>query len=226
MGRLAVLLPFARRWAPPLLLSLGLLFGFHAAVGADPNPTTDELASYLQLHELNPITVQAADFDQVGYAYNHHTVMLTSDGYNDVNPASDGPYVVWQGIINGSGQIFLYNVLTTGLTQLTNDGQNQSPAVNQGHVVWQAWDGHHWQVKYYDGTTVTQITNASQSSIRPSIRGQQIIYAVQLDTDSWQTMSYDTASSTATLLVSGDTVSTAYPHFNADGSVSTAFTPY
>jgi hypothetical protein len=92
--------------------------------------------------------------------------------------------------------------------------------------VWQAWDGHHWQVKYYDGTTVTQITNADQSSIRPSIRGQQIIYAVQLDTDSWQTMSYDTASGTATLLASGDTVSTAYPHFNADGSVSTAFTPY
>jgi Tol biopolymer transport system component len=195
-------------------------------VGANPAPTSDQLAQYLQDHELNVSSVQSTEYNQIAYTFNNQVVMLTGDSYNHVAPASDGPHVVWEGIINGAGQIFFYDVITGSLTQLTSTGSNIAPAVNSGHAVWQTWDGHRWQVAYYDGFGVSQITSGNHSSIRPSLRGQQIIYAEQLDNDSWQAMAYDVASGTSSVIASGDTASTAYPHFNSDGSVDTGFRPY
>ncbi|HVX24686.1 MAG TPA: hypothetical protein VG992_05105 [Candidatus Saccharimonadales bacterium] len=223
MGRLA---PLLRRWGPPVGLALIILFGLNAVVRADPPPTPTELSAYLQDHQLQVSSVPSHGFDQIAYNYNQQVVKITDDGYNHLEPAVDGPDIVWQGVINGAGQIFLYNVVDESLTQLTFTGTHDAPAIYQGKAVWQTWDGQNWQIDYYDGNQVRQITSDPHSSIRPSLDGQQIIYAEQLGDNSWQAMSYDLASGQATVLAVGDTANTAYPHFTSDGGVATAYVAY
>ena len=228
MGRLKLTIANVRRfawlWLPPMVIAASLLVGVNGIVRADPLPSADELAAYLQDNELNVSTGVTDDYQQVYFRYNDKTVFLTNTGYNHTHAVSSGQYVAWEGLIDGSSQIFLYDVLTGAETQITTKGNNQTPFIFQNTITWQTWDGDDWQIRYYDGLNVRQITGGSTSSVYASTNGQQILYAEQLDTDLWKAQSYDISTGDVTTIREGDTVSTAYPHFTTDG-ITTVFVP-
>src|SRR5687767_14020060 len=127
MGRLDRLRPSRLSlWLMPGILSMSLLIGFHTYVQAGTPPTTNELAEYLISNELEMIVESVEGYQQIYYLYDGAKIQLTSAAYSHINPASDGPTVAWQGLINGEGQIFAYDILTKALTQLTFAGSNQN----------------------------------------------------------------------------------------------------
>lgn len=216
-------LRLSRRWAPPILLAIFVIFGAHAIVGADA-PNTGELAAYLTTNQLGVYTQANNGYQQVFYNWNKEQVQLTNDGYNHVSASSDGPWVAWEGMVGVGGQIFQHNVLTGQTIQLTAGGTNEYPSVSDDKVVWQAWDGKGWQIMYYNGLMVQQITtDQGTSSIRASIGNQKIIYAEQVSADDWKVQQYDTTTAQTTTIAEGTTAATAYPRFNADGTVATNF---
>ena len=225
MGRLNLTRRKVRRlvtaWALPLLLSLGVLFGVHSFATADTAPTTDELKSYLQTNQLEVGTDTVDGYQQIYYMWKGSRVFMTAANYSHIKPVASGEYVAWEGQLNGAGQIFLYDVVTQTLTQVTSAGTNQNPSIYNNMVMWESWDTDHWVVYCYDGIGVYQLTSSGYSAVRPKSDGKQIVFA-ELQPDGWEAWSYDLTSGQYTLLKTGDESSTAYPHFGPDGSVRTA----
>src|SRR4051812_40482984 len=102
---------FTWLWLPPLVIAVLVLAGVNNLVQADPAPSTSELAAYLQNNELNASTEVTGYYQQVFYRYNNKTIFLTNEGYNHTHAVSSGQYVAWEGLVDGSGQIFLYDIL-------------------------------------------------------------------------------------------------------------------
>jgi hypothetical protein len=214
-------------WLLPVVLALSVLFLIHAQVKADPAPTASELAQYLQNHQLNLGTEVVNGYQQVYYVYNGQNILLTSENYNHANAIASGEYVVWEGSSDiGSIQIYQYDVLTDVLIQVTAAGTNEDPCVSGDTITWETWDGSQWQVMYYNGAQVQQITSGPNASVYASTNGKQIIYAEQIASDDWKAQSYDVGTGQTTTIREGDTTSTAYPQFASDGSISTAYTAH
>ena len=214
-----------RNWLLPGLVASALIFGLHPSVTADTAPSSSELATYLTSHQL-AIGSQVVDgYSQIYYTYNDKQIFVTSTGYNHVYASASGPYVTWEGVFGEGGQIYQYNVLTQALVRLSDSGTNSEPFIFANQVVWRSWDGHYWQIKYYDGSSVQQITNDAVSSVRPSTNGQKIIYAKQRGVNDWLAMSYDVASGQTGTLKQGDEATTAYPAFGPNSTVNTSFLP-
>jgi beta propeller repeat protein len=208
-------------WLAPLAVAVGIVLGVNSLVTADTPPDTNQLAQYLQTNTLNTAVESVEGYQQIYYTYNGQKIFLTGANYSHTQPVVSGEYVAWEGLINGAGQIYVYDVLTQALTQVTSASTNQNPAIYQNTVAWESWQDNSWQIFYYDGFSVKQISADGVPSVRPTIRGRQIIYAEQFS-DGWAAMSYDLSSGQYTVLRTGDEASTAYPHFEADGSVKTA----
>lgn len=214
----------AANWVLPVLLSVVILFGINTQVQADPAPTTSELAQYLENNELRVATAVTGDYSQVYYRYQGRSIVLTKEGYNHSHAVSSGRYIAWEGLLDGDGQIFLYDILSDSLIQLSSTGNNQTPFVYQNTVTWQSWDGQRWQIMYYDGFSVRQITDGSNPAVYASTNGRQILYAEQLESDHWKAQAYEISSGEVTTIREGDTASTAYPQFTRDG-ITTKFLP-
>jgi beta propeller repeat protein len=223
MGRLAFKRPNFRPffgWLVPAVVALGVIYGVNSLVAADTPPDTDQLAQYLETNSLDPAVDSVEGYQQIYYPYNGQKVWLTSANYSHIKPVASGEYVAWEGLISGAGQIYIYDVLTHALTQVTSASTNQNPAVYQNSVAWESWQDNTWQIFYYDGFSIKQISADGVPSVRPSILYHQIIYAEQFS-DGWASLSYDLTNGQYTVLKTGDEASTAYPHFAADGSVHT-----
>lgn len=212
-------------WILPIALAAGVVLIISNGVKADYLPTTTELSQYLQSHSLDAYHQTVNDYQQVFYKYKDQQITVTTDGYNHTAVMSAGPYIVWQGLISYGSQIFIYNVLTQATLQLTTSGVNESPKVtSSGAVTWQWWDGQQWQVMYYGGQAIRQITDdPNSSSINPVTDGSKVVYAQQIADDDWKAFSYDLATGQTSVIREGDTASTAYPYISANGSVSTGF---
>ena len=209
-------------WLLPVLISLGVLFGVHSLVQADAPPSTNELAAYLQTNSLDVGTATVAGYQQIYYNYQGRQIFLTGAAYSHLHPVVSSELVAWQGQIDGAGQIFIFDVLTGVLTQVTSAGTNQNPFIHKNSVTWESWIDDRWQIFYFDGQQVTQITSDPNPSVRSSSNGRQIIYAEQFPaTASWQTRAYDIATGLTTTVKEGDEASTAYPKFMADGTIKT-----
>lgn len=212
-------------WVPPVMLALAILVGVHSRVTADPAPSSAELQAYLQQNQLNVYEATAGSYPQIFYTYNHQHIQLTTDDYIHLHPISDGQYVAWVAIVDGQSQVFLDDVLSGSVLQLSLVSPNEGLQLYHNQLVWQGWDGQNWQIFYYDGSQVEQITNDSVSSFNAATNGSQVLYAQQLSADDWVAKSYDISSGQTATIREGDTVSTAYPSFNSDGTISTAFVP-
>jgi len=200
------------------------MFGVHAAVTADTPPTTDQLAQYLQNNALDVTTDTVDGYQQVYYHYQGQKVYITGAVYNHTHPAASGEYVVWEGLADNHGQIYLYDVLTDALIRIVSPGTSENPSLFQDSVVWEEWLNDSWQIFYYNGFTIQQVSVDNVPSVRPSINAHQVIYAEQFPTY-WQTISYDIASGQRTVIMQGDESSTAYPHFAPDGTIRTGINP-
>lgn len=232
MGRLKPRLDVSRAqirrvaigWSLPVFLAVLILVGVNSRVQADPAPTAAELQEYLQTKELHVFTYIAHDYPQIYYLFNDQAVELSSSNYTHLHPMASGQYITWQGVVDGAGQVFLYDILSQSLIQLSVISPSEAPFVHNNTVTWQTWDGSHWQIYYYNGFQVQKITDGQDSSsVNSSTDGEQIIYAEQFGPDEWKAQSYDISSREVTTIREGDTASTAYPKFNKDGSIETAF---
>ena len=212
-------------WVLPVVLSLSLLFGLHARAKADPAPTPSELQTYLQDNALSLFDDASSGLPQIYYFFNHKPVQLTTANFPALHPVSDGQYVAYIGEVEGLGQVFIDDVMTSSAVQLSLTAPNEGISMHGNQVVWQSWDGQHWQIFYYNGFVVQQITNADTDSINAVTNGQHILYAESVGLDDWKAQNYDIASGQTTTISEGNTSSTASPHFNDDGTISTAFVP-
>ena len=212
-------------WVLPVLLSLSLLFGLHARAKADQPPPPDQLQAYLQDNALSLFEDTGSGLPQIYYFFNHKPVQLTTGNFPSLHPVSSGQYVAYISEIDGLGQVFLADVLGNTITQLSLTAPNEGIFMHGNQIVWQGWDGQHWQIYYYNGFVVQQITSGDTDSINAVTNGQHILYAEQVGPDNWKAQNYDIASGQTTTISQGDTTSTASPHFNDDGTISTAFVP-
>ena len=140
-------------------------------------------------------------------------VQVTDDTLDDIEPETDGTYIVWQknGMIVAEqlvgNQIFLYQLNGTippgGLQiSLIDDGDNFSPAVAAGNVIWSSQeidqDVLPRQILLYNAVNLTGPTVISDpefNSSQPRISGSRIVFQqAKVNQDSDKTLFiYDTA---------------------------------
>ena len=120
------------------------------------------------------------------------TTQLTNTDYYEGPPTSppkairtSGVNAAWGAPIGTDWQVVLYEGGTGAITQLSSatfgDWNNYSEARIDGtRVVWSDWDGdtvnYDDEIFYYDGTTVTQLTNNAVSDLSPRISGTNVVW--------------------------------------------------
>jgi hypothetical protein len=97
------------------------------------------------------------------FLYDGSTItQLTNNSYWDQWPKINNKgQVVW----SGNGEVFLYDGTNTSLIGPGGDLQIN----NNGHVVWNRYDGSDGEIYLYDGSTTTQITDNSTIERNPQI---------------------------------------------------------
>ncbi len=226
LTRLSLLRVVITNWGLPVLIVVGLLLGVKSVVTADPAPSSSELATYLQSNKISVGTDIQNGYQQIYYSYKGQKIFITNDSFNHAFASASGATVIWEGTTISGGQIYAYNLLSKTLIQLTATGTNQEPFVYQNYVVWRSWDGNHWQVYYYDGVTIAQVTRDAHSSVHASTDGKQIVYAEELAPHDWKAQAYDIATAATHTIREGDEASTAFPSINPTGNVTTQFIPF
>ncbi len=107
------------------------------------------------------------DFDT--YLYDSGSVtQISANSGNDILPRINNlGQVVWEGqAANGTWDIYLAypTTATRTLTRITDrPGDDKNVFINaSGQMVWEGWDtaGNDWDIFYYDGSTVTMLTDA------------------------------------------------------------------
>ena len=143
-------------------------------------------------------------YRQVYYVFNGEKVFVTDfDRKNSRNPMVNKEYVVWVTEINGAGQIFLYHIPTDTKTALTNSSTNLDPEVDvNGNVVWKRWVDDRWQIFFFDGISVSQLTEGDVS-VDPDIEGDKIVFSRQDDNKEWRAVEFNIDNRQVNLLSRG-----------------------
>jgi beta propeller repeat protein len=61
-----------------------------------------------------------------------------------------------------------------GITTQLTDGQG--PAISGSNVVWEGWDGSDYEIFFWDGGTITQLTDNSTTDWFPAISGSNVVW--------------------------------------------------
>lgn len=106
-------------------------------------------------------------------------IKITNNGVTDGNAQYDefSNKIVYQSLIDGIWQIFLYDVATDTTVQLSHDGTNNTdPQISQGQVTWQSWVDGAWEVYFYDGLLSQRLTFNETHDIEPKISNGYVIW--------------------------------------------------
>lgn len=114
--------------------------------------------------------------------------------FNHFQPYGVEDYAVWieENLDNGVQQIILYQFSNNEKKVINSESQtiNQFPKVNEdGQVVWQSWVDGNWQVIFFDGQNLTQITSGDMA-ISPKFRRQTIEFLRRNNEGEWRSESY------------------------------------
>lgn len=212
-----------RIWILPFCLALLPVCGYHT-IFANPEPTIDELAAYLQNNSLSVGDEIVGGYQQIFYVVDDRKVFITSGGENNRDVIASGEYVAWVREVNGAGQIMLHNVLTKATLQLSGEGSNINPIIFGNKVAWEKWVDEGWQIFYYDGFSIRQLSQ-DYVSVRPQMQNNQIVYAQKLpgNNDHWQVISHDPRTDSKEVIATGDETN-AWPHFK-DDTIETKYDP-
>lgn len=218
------LVRFAGRWGVPVVLSGLIIMGYHT-ISASPEPTADELVSYLESNPLNVGSETVGGYQQIYYAIDERRVFITDEPQNSRQPAASNEYVVWVQDVDGNSQIMLHNVLTKATLIISGDSTNQNPVIDGDRIAWEKWVNESWQIFYYDGTAIRQLSQ-NHVSVRPVIEGEEVAYAQKLSQDntSWRVVRHNLTSNTQEVVLTDDE-SNAWPHF-IDGVLETKYNPF
>jgi hypothetical protein len=221
-----MLLRQVQLWIIPVIVAGVGISGVNLAL-ADTTPPPSRLEQYLQDVQLIPHSEAVENYQQVYYLFGKQKVFVTSDNMNHTNPISSGRYIVWLGSSNDvTSQVYLYDVLTNTTLQLSGLSTNTYPDMDGNHVVWQQWVDNGWQVMYYDGLQVIQISSGA-SSFRPRILGDMIVYVTYDANDvnhaPWHIIQYDTLTGQSSLVSATDKTTQTWPHFSNKGELKNKY---
>ncbi len=124
-------------------------------------------------------------YEQIYYLFEDNKYFLTDEAYSHGAAVADHEKIAWMTKIDGMWQIFLYNLTTKQLLQLTHGGNNVDPKISGGKVVWQGWIDGTWQIFFYDGKTVAKLTSGD-TSVNPDISGDYIVYSRKDKNNLWR----------------------------------------
>lgn len=141
-------------------------YGFTSELMLFNGSTTSQITndSY-ENHDPRINSVGHVTWHQLGVIYIYDgstsTKISMNSSYNQRPQINDGGYVVWDGIRDGEvdREIFLYNG-STEIQLTTNSISDRDPKINNnGQVAWLGYDGTSLQVFFYDGYSISQLTN-------------------------------------------------------------------
>ena len=104
---------------------------------------------------------------------------VTSNDYEDSFPCINGDSLVWQGLMNGHWQIFLYDIEHGGTTQITNTNyDNIAPRTDGNYVVWFGACNQGGEIFQYNIATgqTTKITNDTNVDSPPQIASGRVVW--------------------------------------------------
>ena len=129
-------------------------------------------------------------FRQIYYIWQGNKHFITNTAYTNGEADTEGEYIAWMGqSANGGWQIFLYHIPTDITTQLFGSSNNANPKVSGGKVVWEGWVEDKWQIFFFDGTKVTQLTYGDLS-LNPEIEGDFVSYGRKDTAETWRGVVY------------------------------------
>lgn len=218
-------------WVLAISLSSCSLFLFHSRVFAQREPTISEISQFIAAGNTPHVTVelQRSGFYQVYYSYNGNVYYLTDESYDNKDVYAEGRFAVWERWINGRSQIVLHDFLSKMTLQLTSSSINRNPRVDSfGNVVWERWDGEHWQVhhySYFSDEGITKLTDEPDSAILPDVNNQEVVYARKIN-GVWETLKHQLKTDEREVIASGSAAQAGRPKFLSDGTITTDLTSY
>lgn len=204
-----------KHWGLPFLTAVGAFLIIQAIFFGTKEPTRGDLESYLKKGNIPVFSDSVEGYQQIFYRFNNVKVYISSNQQNHINPVSSGKYVSWAEIINGTNQLFLYDLLEKTKIQLSFSGTNFNQSMDGDRVVWERVVNEKTQIYYFDGTSSKQISYEHDSQ-RPRIKGGQIVFAQRLDNKKWRNMLYTIDSNKLTVISEVEGGSNAHPHFTGD----------
>ena len=182
-------------WVAPILAAVTV---FLIARPAFAQLATEQanLAQYLTANNVE-VGSEAGEngFRQIYYVWQGQKHFITNSAYTNGEPDSQGEYITWMGqSASGAWQIFLYHIPTETIIQISSSQNNANSKVDKnGKVVWEGWapdeTGGKWQVFFFDGTKVIQMT-FGDLSMNPDIDGDYIAYGRRDITGTWRAVLY------------------------------------
>ncbi len=197
------------RWSASFIIAT-LLFGLGQPAFAQILEQDINLAQYLTTNSVEVGSETINGYQQVYYIYNGFKVFITNSNQNSTQAVSDREYIAFSTVVNGAGQIFLYHIPSDTTVQITSSSTNLQPRLSNGKIVWERWVENKWQVFFFDGVSVHQLTSGSLS-INPDIEDNKIIYASNNEQDEWRTIEYSLDSKQAVVKKNG--LVARYPKF-------------
>jgi len=143
-------------------------------------------------------------FSQIYYKSGENRVIITDTRYTNGSPVVSSKYIAWVGQINGTWQVFLYDIATGVTTQLTYTGNNVNPKVDdKGRIIWEGWVSDSWQVFFFDGFSTKQLTTGD-TSLNPEMEGDYVSYGRRDIAGTWRAVVYSVADNKSVDVTTGE----------------------
>lgn len=193
----------SKSWAVPVVIA-GLLFIAVRPTLAQLSQEQSDLTSYITTNDLE-VGVETVDgYSQVYYSFASNKVFITHERVNSTHPHSKGRYIVYRKAVGAEDQIVLYDVLSKETVQLTHSGSNTNPRVtDDGRAVWEKWVDNGWQVFFFDGKSVNQLTSGDPS-MNVDIDGDFITYSRRDVAGTWRAVVYSLLRKKAVDVTTGE----------------------
>jgi hypothetical protein len=172
---------------------------------------SDTFKADVAANKLTVGLIPQGDFQHVYYEHGGKRHVVGKDEVSSVSPVVHKEFITWVEVVEGKGQVVLYNIFDKSKVHLTRSGNNQSPYVWNGKVVWEKWSEQGPQIYYYDGAFSKQVSKVYDST-KPVLENDVIAFAQQITTKQWRVVQVDLTKNVESIVASGDATS-AWPHF-------------
>jgi Tol biopolymer transport system component len=124
---------------------------------------------------------------------------VSSSSVEEQDARISGDNIIWWALVGDYSQIFEYDISTAGVTQLSDSVFDSfSPRISGQNVAWISGDtsggGSALEIFFWDGSTVTQVTNDAQRDDFVDISGTSIVWAKTVEGGSRDVFFFDAAT--------------------------------
>jgi hypothetical protein len=189
-------------WVISMLVGV-MLFAIVRPALAD-NPVVGLPTSYLSTDLLGSTVVNG--YQQIYLKRSGVTYVVTSDSANHTGPVGNGQYLAYAKAVNGINQIYRYDLVTQTNIPITSISTNQRAKVSStGKIVWERWVTNRWQVFYFDGSTVTQLTTGDVAVNALFESSGNIVFSRQTSAGVWRAERYTVSTGTTATVTTSQT---------------------